>query len=154
MTEFQPLCQTLQDLWYAEIPLSKAMSMQIVSFDGHELVTEATLAPNRNVHGTAFAGSLYAIAALTGWGLVHLRLQLAGLEASVVIASGSIDYACPVAETIRARSRLEDESHGMAALRQKRKGRFSVNTDILLADGASASAFAGSYAARLAPALV
>ena len=54
------------------------MTLEPIAFESHRLTVEAELAPNVNVHGTAFAGSLYAIAALSGWGLVHLELARAG----------------------------------------------------------------------------
>ena len=93
------LCEQLQAIWYKQIPLSQAMEMRIADFNGLALTTEASLAPNVNVHGTAFAGSLYAIQALTGWGMMHLQLALNTLDASIVIASGQINYAKPVART-------------------------------------------------------
>ena len=100
MTEPYDLCTDLQAIWYQQIPLSKAMDMRIVDFADNTLTCCASLAPNVNVHGTAFAGSLYAVQALTGWGMMHLQLQLHELDASIVIANGQIDYAKPVAEEI------------------------------------------------------
>ena len=75
MTELHDLCTDLQAIWYQQIPLSKAMDMRIVDFADNTLTCCASLAPNVNVHGTAFAGSLYAVQALTGWGMMHLQLQ-------------------------------------------------------------------------------
>ena len=100
MTDMDTLCQNLEAIWHEQIPLSKAMTMKIAHFRDHVLTTHAGLAPNVNVHGTAFAGSLYAIQALTGWGMMHLQLKLNDLNASIVIANGQIDYARPVAEDI------------------------------------------------------
>ena len=68
----------------------------------NRLEIRAALAPNVNVHGTAFAGSLYAIAALCGWGSTWLALRSRALGAHIVIADGHIKYARPVAETIVA----------------------------------------------------
>ena len=61
MTELQDLCTDLQAIWYQQIPLSKAMDMRIVDFADNTLTCCASLAPNVNVHGTAFAGSSYAV---------------------------------------------------------------------------------------------
>ena len=71
MTAEDPL-DVLARTWRTEIPITDAMDLGPVRFDDHGLTVRADLAPNVNVHGTAFAGSLYAIAALSGWGLVHL----------------------------------------------------------------------------------
>ena len=75
-TDYSSLIAELQDIWYEKIPLSKSMELTISSFDGVQLVTQARLEPNVNVHGTAFAGSLYAIQALTGWGMMHLQTRI------------------------------------------------------------------------------
>lgn len=143
------LCQELQQIWYQQIPLSKAMAMQIQHFDGELLETSASLEPNVNVHGTAFAGSLYAVQALTGWGMMHLQLKLNELDASIVIASGQINYAKPVAENIRVQSHFGEHASEMEKLKSTGKGRFALTSQVLLADGSSAGEFSGIYAVRL-----
>ena len=48
--EKKVLCDQLQSIWHEQIPLSKAMQMQIETFDGELLETRAVLEPNVNVH--------------------------------------------------------------------------------------------------------
>ena len=145
----QALCAELQTIWHQQIPLSQAMQMQIADFDGQVLTTEASLAPNVNVHGTAFAGSLYAIQALTGWGMMHLQLKLNALNASIVIASGQINYAKPVAQDIYVRCSFGEHAGEMTKLEATGKGRFPLTCQVLLADGKPAGEFSGDYAVRL-----
>ena len=145
----QALCAELQTIWHQQIPLSQAMQMQIADFDGQVLTTEASLAPNVNVHGTAFAGSLYAIQALTGWGMMHLQLKLNALNASIVIASGQINYAKPVAQDIYVRCSFGEHAAEMTKLKAAGKGRFPLTCQVLLADGHPAGEFSGDYAVRL-----
>ena len=145
----QALCAELQAIWHQQIPLSQAMQMQIADFDGEVLTTEASLAPNVNVHGTAFAGSLYAIQALTGWGMMHLQLKLNALDASIVIASGQINYAKPVAQDIYVRCSFGEHAAEMTKLKATGKGRFPLTCQVLLADGHPAGEFSGDYAVRL-----
>ena len=145
----QALCAELQTIWHQQIPLSQAMQMQIADFDGQVLTTEASLAPNVNVHGTAFAGSLYAIQALTGWGMMHLQLKLNALDASIVIASGQINYAKPVAQDIYVRCSFGEHAAEMTKLKATGKGRFPLTCQVLLADGHPAGEFSGDYAVRL-----
>ena len=145
----QALCAELQTIWHQQIPLSQAMQMQIADFDGRVLTTEASLAPNVNVHGTAFAGSLYAIQALTGWGMMHLQLKLNALDASIVIASGQINYAKPVAQDIYVRCSFGEHAAEMTKLKATGKGRFPLTCQVLLADGHPAGEFSGDYAVRL-----
>ena len=173
-TDTKAFCEELQRIWYQQIPLSKAMQMQIVNFDGEMLTTAASLAPNVNVHGTAFAGSLYAIQALTGWGMMHLQLKLNALDASIVIASGQIDYAKPVAEEIIVRCSFGEHAAEMEKLKiasasipsaaiasasnppasnpkpsSTMKARFPLSCEVLLTDGTQAGQFSGLYAVRL-----
>lgn len=143
------LCEQLQTIWHEQIPLSKAMQMQITDFDGDVLTTQASLEPNVNVHGTAFAGSLYAIHALTGWGMMHLQLKLNALDASIVIASGQIKYAKPVAEDIAVRCSFGEHLAELEKLKVTGKGRFPLTCGVLLADGSRAGEFSGIYAVRL-----
>ena len=69
------LCKDLQSIWDQSFPLCGAMGLTVVSFDNHLLTTEAPLVLNTNIHGTAFAGSLYAIEAITAWGALYLELK-------------------------------------------------------------------------------
>jgi len=149
MTELHDLCTDLQAIWYQQIPLSKAMDMRIVDFADNTLTCCASLAPNVNVHGTAFAGSLYAVQALTGWGMMHLQLQLHELDASIVIANGQIDYAKPVAEEIVVSCSFAGQEAAMDNLQKSGKGRFQLTSKVQLSDGWSAGSFSGLYAVRL-----
>ena len=149
MTELHDLCTDLQAIWYQQIPLSKAMDMRIVDFADNTLTCCASLAPNFNVHGNAFAGSLYAVQALTGWGMMHLQLQLHELDASIVIANGQIDYAKPVAEEIVVSCSFAGQEAAMDNLQKSGKGRFQLTSKVQLSDGSSAGSFFGLYAVRL-----
>lgn len=97
-------CRDLEALWRDGIPLANAMQLTIERGSADELVVAADLEPNINVHGTAFAGSLYAIAALAGWGLVWLGLRGAGVAGDIVLARGEIDYRRPVRSRIVCRA--------------------------------------------------
>ena len=101
-----PALTALERRWHDEIPLSAAMGLKIVDGDDGALSLHAPLAPNRNVHGTGFAGSLYAAAALCGWGRVALTLEAAGLDGELVIAEGTIRYRRPVTQALAIHTTL------------------------------------------------
>jgi thioesterase domain-containing protein len=44
-----------------------------------------------------FAGSIYTLATLTGWGMVWLQQTLANVEGDIVLANGQIRYLAPIA---------------------------------------------------------
>lgn len=136
--------------WHGEIPITAAMDLAPERFDAHALRVRARLAPNVNVHGTAFAGSLYAVAALSGWGLVHLELGSAGLDGSIVIAEGSIDYLKPVQEDIVASCATDatEVERVMTTLRTAGRVRWPLTASITAA-GREAVRFDGVYAIKL-----
>lgn len=78
------------------IPLSDAMQFSIreLSLNGIQVV--APLEPNINIHGTGFAGSIYAVGVLTGWALCTHIMQETGIEAELVVARAEIRYRAPV----------------------------------------------------------
>ncbi|MBE01887.1 thioesterase domain-containing protein [Marinobacter lutaoensis] len=87
----------LQKRIHDEIPLSRALGIELQSWDGRTLVLSAPLEPNRNHQGTGFGGSVYAAAVTAAWGLTELALSDLGLKGHVVVQSGTIDYLEPVA---------------------------------------------------------
>ncbi len=144
------LCAELEQTWHEEIPISKAMGIRVMDFANDQLVVRAELEPNINVHGTAFAGSLYAIAALCGWGMTWLQLKTRHIDGSIVIADGHIHYERPVKEPIVATCRfiLSDQSEALARLKSQGKTRFNLEC-VVRANGNDAARFTGEYAVRV-----
>ncbi len=143
------LCTALEATWYAQIPITNALAVRVASFDGASLCVEADFNANINLHGTAFAGSLYAVSALCGWSMVHLQLALAGLgesDASIVLAEGHIRYLAPVREAIRATCLWEGQDDAITALCDgARKQRIPL-TSVVAERGREGAIFTGRYA--------
>ncbi|MEN3942750.1 YiiD C-terminal domain-containing protein [Prosthecobacter sp. SYSU 5D2] len=93
---------------HQQIPITHAMGVQVHSYDGRHLVITAPLEPNHNHLGTAFGGSLSAIATLAGYTL--LWLLLGDRSAHIVIRESSIRYRRPVTGAIRAVCQRPDEA--------------------------------------------
>ena len=85
---------------YEQIPLTRAMGVSVEKSDETGLVVTAPLEPNHNHLGTAFGGSLSALATLAGYAM--LWLQLGDREVHIVIREGSIRYRRPVRGMLRA----------------------------------------------------
>ncbi|MCW1924941.1 thioesterase domain-containing protein [Luteolibacter arcticus] len=85
---------------HEKIPLSQAMGVRVESCDAEGLVLTAPLEPNHNHLGTAFGGSLAALATLTGYACLWHALD--DREAHVVIRRSELDYRHPVRGTLRA----------------------------------------------------
>lgn len=93
---------------HEEIPISSYMGLQLGAFTGEELSALVDFERNKNVHGTAFGGSLYSAAALTGWALLYLRSLECELEDEPVIIKAEARYLRPVQGKIECISRLSD----------------------------------------------
>ena len=154
MTDAAALCNHLQALWHEHFPLSKAMDVRVMSFSDHQLTTRTSLAPNTNVHNSAFAGSLYAIESLTAWGVLYLELEQAGFDASIIHARGNIEFNTPVRDDIIAVSDFSGHEHIFEELRTTGKSRLSLTTRVFPASQVAdqeraASQFEGLYVVRL-----
>lgn len=90
------LLEVLQQTLARELPISRAMQMQVVSWDRERLAMQMPLEPNKNHQYSAFAGSLSALCTVVGWGTIFLLLARANMAGNVVIRRGKIRYHRPV----------------------------------------------------------
>jgi thioesterase domain-containing protein len=100
--------------FHEQIPLTKAMGVRVEAHDGKQLVLTAPLEANHNHLGTAFGGSLAALATLAGYGL--LWLELGNRDAHIVIRRSELDYRHPVTGPLWAICRKPSEAE-LAAFR-------------------------------------
>ena len=97
MTTNDPLAQLLQSVLHQDIPLTREMGVEVISWQDHQLRLHLPLAQNINHKSTLFGGSLYCGAVLAGWGWLYLRLKEAGIDdGHIVIQDGQIQYPLPV----------------------------------------------------------
>lgn len=116
-----------------EIPLSKALGIRLLSWDGHALLLSAPLEPNRNHQGTGFGGSVYCAAVTAAWSLTELALADTGLKGTVVVQSGTIDYLEPVTEDFYVLCRLPGEEipeRFRKSLARHGKGRLDLTAEV------------------------
>ena len=90
----------LERFLHEKIPLTAAMGVHVEECDDSRLVLTAPLEPNRNHLGTAFGGSLHAIATLAGYSLLWWILREP--QAHIVIRESTIRYNKAVEGTLRA----------------------------------------------------
>ncbi|HXA35916.1 MAG TPA: YiiD C-terminal domain-containing protein [Steroidobacteraceae bacterium] len=93
----------LQNRISGEFELARHIGIVVESADDGGVVMRAPLAPNANYKGTAFGGSLYSLAVLTGWAWVTRYLAARGLSADAVIQESSMRFLAPVHGELRAR---------------------------------------------------
>jgi thioesterase domain-containing protein len=94
---------------HQQIPLSAAMGVRVRMAAPERVQLTVPLAPNVNHNETAFGGSAAALATLSAWSVLYLRLARAGMEARLVIQRSSMEYEQPIPGDFDAVCRFTDE---------------------------------------------
>jgi thioesterase domain-containing protein len=128
------------------IPLSEAMGYRITELDASHIVVSAPLAPNINIHGTGFAGSLYALGILTAWGLCAHLIANAGIDADLVVVQASIRYRVPVRGDILCRCEILDDDAAAFVGALADTGRSRIVLEVAIGDGPAAKIEATMHA--------
>jgi thioesterase domain-containing protein len=81
---------------HEHIPITRAMGLKVMGYDGNTVRLWAPLEPNLNHRQTAFGGSVSALGILAGWTLLHLKLGQSGEPVQLVIQHSATDYTGPV----------------------------------------------------------
>jgi thioesterase domain-containing protein len=136
-----------EDFFHSQIPITRAMGVRVVEYDGDQLKLVAPVEPNHNHLGTAFGGSLSAIATLAGYGLLWLELD--DKSCHLVIRKSSLSFNRPVRREIIAicrRPGAEDMRVFKAGFAERHKARIGLTVTIE-EDGLVAVEFNGIFVA-------
>ena len=98
----------LESYLHDKIPLARAMGVRVEAGAPGTLVLTAPLEPNHNHLGTAFGGSLSAVATLAAYAL--LWVELGDRAAHIVVHRSEIVYHRAVRGEIRATCRRPSEA--------------------------------------------
>lgn len=137
-------CVDLQNIWHQQIPITQLMGIRVYQYTGSTFETRAALNPNMNLHGTMFAGSIYSLATLTGWGLVHLMMKEKEVEGDIVLADADIHYHKPVTELPRSVAHFENIKGDFKPLEENKKARIMVQVEVM-DDTVKVAKFVGQY---------
>lgn len=141
----------LQDIISSEFALARHIGIVVEAADDAGIVLCAPLAPNANYKGTAFGGSLFSVAVLTGWSWVTRHLASAGLAADAVIQEATVRYLVPVEGDLRAtlHAPAADQIEKFGRMLQ-RAGRGRIRLKVEIHQGRTlATEFEGVFAAAL-----
>jgi thioesterase domain-containing protein len=137
-------CRQLERTWHEEIPISEHMGIKLIQYDEKSIETAASLNKNINLHSSMFAGSIYSLATLTGWGLIFLELMQQSLEGEIVLGEATIRYSKPVKKRPRAICHIDAITNDFELLKRGRKCPVSLTVDIL-DDDIKVAEFSGQY---------
>jgi thioesterase domain-containing protein len=146
------LARQLEEYLHEEIPLCRAMQVQVAAVDADGVTLSAPLAPNINHHETVFGGSAAALAILSCWSLIHVRLRAAALDARLVIQRNAMEYERPIGGAFTARSAFAPaDAWDAFAATLTRRGRARLTVVATLAHGGvRAGHFSGQFVAMRA----
>lgn len=111
------------------IPLAAQMAFRINELSPNAIRVVGGGSENINVHGTAFAGSLYTIATLALWGLIRARLPE---NTTLVLAEANIRYRKPVVGDIFAHCAIDtgDMEGFLQRLQKRGRARIAAKVEI------------------------
>ena len=128
------------------IPLLDFMQFKVTTLDESSIIASAPFQPNRNVHNTGFAGSLYSVCVSSGWALVYNRLVESGANGALVVKEANIRYRKPVIADIECRGFFEEpgEIPLAEALAESRKVHLKVIVKFM-SNGIACGEFSANY---------
>lgn len=140
--QMEDLLRELGSTWHKTIPVSAFMQIAPENYQAQTLTVSAPLAPNINLHHTMFAGSIYTLMTLTGWGMVWLQQRLAGVEGDIVLGKADIRYLAPVGQAPQAR--VSWPGGDLSALGAGKRAKVTLSVE-LYCDEQCCAQFEGTY---------
>jgi thioesterase domain-containing protein len=99
----------LQKFLQERIPMSTAMAVEVMAAEPDGVTVRAPLEPNINHRDTVFGGSAAAVAILSAWGLLFVRLRDAHPDATIVIQRHTMRHLKPITGAFTASSFLAEQ---------------------------------------------
>ena len=144
MLSAEELEQRIRD----RIPIAAQMAFQVHDLQPNSIAVVGGGSENINIHGTAFAGSLYAICTLALWGLVSSKLPQ---DATLVLAQANIHYRQPVVGDIDAHCVIPQDRMDkfLAELLKRGRSHLDASVEVPGIEGPAVE-YSGTVYARLA----
>lgn len=123
----------LQAYLHEHIPLTAAMQVEVRVATPEEVILGAPLGPNINHRETAFGGSMSALAILSAWSLLHVKLTAGGYRTRLVIQRNTMSYGKPVLGYFTAHAKAPGAAEWQAftrMLERKGLGRIVVSSTL------------------------
>ena len=141
------MLEELQQLLHDEIPLTRAIGIEVREYDKQALTLYAPLHYNINHKSSAFGGSLYSVAVLSGWGLIYMLLRQYDLSGHIVIQESHTQYRKPVTTDIIARCAFDSQTQYQRFIQMyRRKGMARIQLQTCITCNAETNVlFTGKY---------
>jgi len=119
----------LQKYLHERIPISKAMGVEVLEATINGVKLAAPLSPNINHRKTVFGGSASAVAILSAWLLLYLRLKNENINSRIVIHKSTMTYEYPITDMFTASSVVCEPSIWLnftTTLKRKNRARIKI----------------------------
>ena len=152
--KLKSLAASLQALMHEQIPLTRVTGFSICAATLHGMATAMPFQPvNRNDKNTAFAGSISALANVTGWALLSLLTMHAhGVRPMVAVYDSRTRFRRPIAADLRARASIgvKEKIAMMEALARTGHAKVQVTVNVTGRDSEDvAVCMDGHYVVRI-----
>ena len=134
----------LQEKIRSTIPISDVMQFEIVELSDNSIQVRAPLAPNVNIHGTGFAGSIYSLAVLAGWAMCMHIITTEKIDGDLVVGKAEIKYRSAVTGDIDCRCVIDESVRQSFIERIATSGKAKVELEVVVGDEANA-VLSGTY---------
>jgi thioesterase domain-containing protein len=127
----------VQSYLHGHIPLSAAMQVHVEVATPEQVILGAPLQPNINHRDTVFGGSASALAILSAWSLLHVKLSAGGYKTRLVIQRNSMSYEQAILGYFTAHARspgLDQWETFTRMLGRKGRARIAVSSALLYED--------------------
>ena len=140
--------EELQEIMHELIPISRFMGVSVSEYKRDTLTLTAPLGKNINHQQSAFGGSIFALAALAGWGILQLKLRELDLDCNIVVSDAKAKFLKPIREELVCKVKL-NHSHLRLLKGIERNGSALVKLDTeFCADGNTAMTSRSIYHLR------
>jgi thioesterase domain-containing protein len=116
-----------------EFPLARHIGVEVELATDEQLELSAPFEPNVNHNGTAFGGSQFCLAVLTGWGWATRYLAARQVAADAAIQESTIRYLAPARGPLRAilQPPLPESVDKLRKMLERAgRGRIRLNVDV------------------------
>jgi thioesterase domain-containing protein len=140
----------LQKYLHEHIPISVEMGIEVLAASPERVLLGCPLAPNVNHNGTAFGGSIGALATLAGWSWIWIMMREHAVVPKLLIRRSSIEYLAPATESFTAELRPPSDIAIQAftdSYDRRGSGRIELRVDVL-SRGEIVANFTGTYVAQ------
>ena len=143
----------LEEYIHRQIPITKAMGIEVAAAGTERVELFSPLAQNINHRETVFGGSAAAVATLAAWTLVLVRMRHEELTGRLVISRNSMEYRRPITGDFFATAEAADLNSWdrfTAGLKRNGRGRVTA-TSVLWLDSERVADFEGQFVALRLP---